>query len=233
MGCGCINQTPFESILDLFWNGILIRNKSLNDIVDLIRTKKKGTGNIDKKKLDLFIEALLINPDYKEISYKLFNNSLNEARKKNNEGLFFLSLLFLGKGNETELTKNFLSIAMTQGGLKNSILINLNNSKNLIKKESLYELISFYVNMISLMNVEILSDINDNKEIFIQELNNKFCLENQKQFIDNKIFENYQNDEDIEIESFIIDKFTILINDTYIRQWIYQIITPNQNSLAN
>ena len=233
MGCGCINQTPFESIFDLFWNGILIRNKSLNDIVDLIRTKKKGTGNIDKKKLDLFIEALLINPDYKEISYKLFNNSLNEARKKNNEGLFFLSLLFLGKGNETELTKNFLSIAMTQGGLKNSILINLNNSKNLIKKESLYELISFYVNMISLMNVEILSDINDNKEIFIQELNNKFCLENQKQFIDNKIFENYQNDEDIEIESFIIDKFTILINDTYIRQWIYQIITPNQNSLAN
>lgn len=233
MGCGCVNQTPFESILDLFWNGILIRNKSLNDIVDLIRTKKKGTGNIDKKKLDLFIEALLINPDYKEISYKLFNNSLNEARKKNNEGLFFLSLLFLGKGNETELTKNFLSIAMTQGGLKNSILINLNNSKNLIKKESLYELISFYVNMISLMNVEILSDINDNKEIFIQELNNKFCLENQKQFIDNKIFENYQNDEDIEIESFIIDKFTILINDTYIRQWIYQIITPNQNSLAN
>ena len=122
---------------------------------------------------------------------------------------------------------------MTQGGLKNSILINLNNSKNLIKKESLYELISFYVNMISLMNVEILSDINDNKEIFIQKLNNKFCLENQKQFIDNKIFENYQNDEDIEIESFIIDKFTILINDTYIRQWIYQIITPNQNSLAN
>ena len=233
MGCGCVNQTPFESILDLFWNGILIRNKSLNDIVDLIRTKKKGTGNIDKKKLDLFIEALLINPDYKEISYKLFNNSLNEARKKNNEGLFFLSLLFLGKGNETELTKNFLSIAMTQGGLKNSILINLNNSKTLIKKESLYELISFYVNMISLMNVEILSDINDNKEIFIQELNNKFCLENQKQFIDNKIFENYQNDEDIEIESFIIDKFTILINDTYIRQWIYQIITPNQNSLAN
>ena len=217
----------------MFWNGILIRNKSLNDIVDLIRTKKKGTSNIDKKKLDLFIEALLINPDYKEISYKLFNNSLNEARKKNNEGLFFLSLLFLGKGNETELTKNFLSIAMTQGGLKNSILINLNNSKNLIKKESLYELISFYVNMISLMNVEILSDINDNKEIFIQELNNKFCLENQKQFIDNKIFENYQNDEDIEIESFIIDKFTILINDTYIRQWIYQIITPNQNSLAN
>ena len=220
----------FASILDLFWNGILIRNKSLNDIVDLIRTKKKGTGNIDKKKLDLFIEALLIHPDYKEISYKLFNNSLNEARKKNNEGLFFLSLLFLGKGNETELTKNFLSIAMTQGGLKNSIVINLNNSKNLIKKESLYELISFYVNMISLMNVEILSDINDNKEIFIQELNNKFCLENQKQFIDNKIFENYQNDEDIEIESFIIDKYTILINDTYIRQWIYQIITPNQNS---
>ena len=233
MGCGWVNQTPFESILDLFWNGILIRNKSLRDIVDLIRAKKKGTSNIDKKKLDLFIEALLINPDYKEISYKLFNNSLNEARKKNNEGLFFLSLLFLGKGNETELTKNFLSIAMTQGGLKNSILINLNNSKNLIKKESLYELISFYVNMISLMNVEILSDINDNKEIFIQELNNKFCLENQKQFIDNKIFENYQNDEDIEIESFIIDKFTILINDTYIRQWIYQIITPNQNSLAN
>ncbi len=31
---------------------------------------------------------------------------------------------------------------MTQGSLKNSIVINLNNFKNLIKKESLYELIS-------------------------------------------------------------------------------------------
>ena len=56
MGCGWVNQTPFESILDFFWNGILIRNKNLRDIVDLIRTKKKGTG---KKKLDLFIEVLL------------------------------------------------------------------------------------------------------------------------------------------------------------------------------
>ncbi len=198
----------------------------------MIRTKKNGTGDITQKKYDLFIEALLVHPDYKEISYKLFIKFLNEARKRKNEGLLFLSILFLGKGNDSELTKAFLSIAMTQGGYKDSITINMNNSNNLIKKKDLNDIISFYIDMISLMSVDSLSSISDNKELFKQEFEKKFCIDNQEKFIENKIFENYVLVDQIDIESFIIEKHSILSNDSYIREWLIQYIN-NDNLTEN
>ena len=97
MGCDCGRNLSPQSIMDLFWSGIIIRNKEYQDIIDMIRTKKSGTSDITQKKYDLFIEGLLINPDYKEISYKLFIKILNESRKRKNEGIYFICLIFLGK----------------------------------------------------------------------------------------------------------------------------------------
>ena len=54
MGCGCNRELSMESILNLFWNGLIIRQKGFDDIVDMIRTKKKGTGEITKKKMGTF-----------------------------------------------------------------------------------------------------------------------------------------------------------------------------------
>ena len=224
MGCGCNRELSMESILQLFWNGLIIRQKEFDDIVDMIRTKKKGTGEIAKKKWELFIDGLLTNPDYKDISHQLFNTALNEAKRRKNEGLLFLSILFLGKGNDSELTKAFLSIAMTQGGFKDSITINMNNSNNLIKKKDLNDIISFYVEMISSMSVDSLSSISDNKELFKKEFEKNFDIDNQEKFIQNKIFENYTLADQIDIESFIIEKHSILSNDSYIREWLIQYI---------
>ena len=232
MGCGCNRELSMESILNLFWNGLIIRQKQFDDIVDMIRTKKRGTGEITKKKWELFIDGLLTNPDNKEISYQIFNTALNEARKRKNEGLFFLSILFLGKGNDSELTKAFLSIAMTQGGFKDSITINMNNSNNLIKKKELYKFIEFYIEMISFMCIDDLSIISDNRLQFKKVLNKQFCQKNRESFIENKIFENYISDEDIDIENFICEKHPILSNDTYIRDWMLQYIS-NENLTDN
>ena len=232
MGCGCIRQISFDSILNLFWNELKIRKVTINDIIDIIRAKKKGTENIPDKKFQIFIEALLINPDYKELSYKLFNHILNEARKRENEGLFFLSILFLGKGSDIELSKAFLSIALTHGGLKDYITINMNNSNNLIKKKELYKFIEFYIEMISFMCIDDLSIISDNRLQFKKVLNKKFCKNNRERFIENKIFENYISDEDIDIENFICEKHPILSNDTYIRDWMLQYIS-NENLTDN
>ena len=54
MGCGCNRELSIESILNLFWNGLIIRQKGFDDIVDMIRTKKSGTGEITKKKMGTF-----------------------------------------------------------------------------------------------------------------------------------------------------------------------------------
>ena len=232
MGCGCINKISFDSILNLFWNGLLIRKITFNDIIDIIRAKKKGTDSIKDKKFQIFIEALLINPDYKELSYQLFNHILNEARKRENEGSFFLSILFLGKGSDIELSKAFLSIALTHGGLKDYITINMNNSNNLIKKKELYKFIEFYIEMISSMCIDDLSNISDNKLQFKKVLKKQFGKNNRDKFIENKIFENYISEQDIDIENFICEKHPILSNDIYIRDWMLQYVI-NENLTEN
>ena len=145
---------------------------------------------------------------------------------------FFLSLLFLGKGNDMELSKAFLSIALTHSGLKDYIIINMNNSNNLIKKKELYKFIEFYIEMISFMCIDDLSIISDNRLQFKKVLNKQFCQKNRESFIENKIFENYISDEDIDIENFICEKHPILSNDTYIRDWMLQYIS-NENLTDN
>ena len=56
------------------------------------------------------------------------------------------------------------------------------------EKKDLVEVISFYVEMISFMGINIISQINDNKEPFENELNIKFSDENRERFIRNEIF---------------------------------------------
>ena len=218
MGCDCGRDLSPQSIIDLFWSGIIIRFKDYQDIIDMIRAKKSGTGGINQKKYDLFIEGLLIHPDYKEISYKLFIKILNESRKRKNEGIYFISLFFLGKISLENLNKFFILICINQGGLKDSI--RNENESYFIKKKDLEEIINFYVEMISIMGIEFISEISDNKDIFISELNNKFSKENIVKFVNNHIFDIYNNDDDININDFLKEKGKLLVNDSLIREML-------------
>ena len=218
MGCDCGRDLSPQSIIDLFWSGIIIRFKDYQDIIDMIRTKKSGTGDISQKKYDLFIEGLLINQDYKEISYKLFIHILNESRKRKNEGIYFISLFFLGKISLENLNKFFILICINQGGLKDSI--RNENESYFIKKKDLEEIIYFYIEMISFMGIDFISEISDNKDIFISELNNKFSKENIAKFVNNHIFDIYNNDDDININDFLKEKGKLLVNDSLIREML-------------
>jgi hypothetical protein len=220
MGCDCGRDLSPQSIIDLFWSGIIIRFKDYQDIIDMIRTKKSGTGDISQKKYDLFIEGLLIHPDYKEISYKLFIKILNESRKRKNEGIYFISLFFLGKISLENLNKFFILICINQGGLKDSI--RNDNENYFIKKKDLEEIIYFYVEMISFMGIDFISEISENKDIFKSELNNKFFKENMEKFINKYIFDIFNNDDEINVEKFLKEKGKILVNDSHIREILIQ-----------
>ena len=215
MGCDCGRNLSPQSIMDLFWSGIIIRNKEYQDIIDMIRTKKSGTSDITQKKYDLFIEGLLINPDYKEISYKLFIKILNESRKRKNEGIYFICLIFLGKSSLENLIKFFILICINQGGLKDSI--RNDNESYFIKKKDLEEIIYFYIEMISFMGIDFISEISDNKDIFISELSNQFSKENIEKFVNKYIFDIFNNDDEINVENFLKEKGKILVNDSQIR----------------
>jgi hypothetical protein len=73
-------------------------------------------------------------------------------------------------------------------------------------EDKLVEVISFYVEMISFMGIDIISQINDNKELFENELNIKFSDENRERFIRNEIFNKYLNEDRINIQNLLTEK---------------------------
>ena len=70
------------------------------------------------------------------------------------------------------------------------------------------------------MGIEFISEISDNKDIFISELNNKFSKENIAKFVNNHIFDIYNNDDDININDFLKEKGKLLVNDSLIREML-------------
>ena len=74
------------------------------------------------------------------------------------------------------------------------------------EKKDLVEVISFYVEMISFMGIDIISQISNNKELFENELNIKFSDENRERFIRNEIFNKYLNEDRINIQNFLTEK---------------------------
>ncbi len=96
---------------------------------------------------------------------------------------------------------------------------NIKDSKERLsdEKKDLEEVISFYVEMISSMGIDIISQISDNKEFFENELNIKFSDENRERFIQNEIFNKYLNEDRINIQNFLTEKLKILDNDCQIR----------------
>ncbi len=92
---------------------------------------------------------------------------------------------------------------------------NIKDSKERLsdEKKDLEEVISFYVEMISSMGIDIISQISDNKEFFENELNIKFSDENRERFIRNEIFNKYLNEDRINIQNFLTEKLKIVVNN--------------------
>lgn len=219
MGCQCGHEYPSEHFLNKFWESLSIRNKSIPDIIDLIRSKKTGTKAITPNKYSLLIQDALQGQEYIEQTQNIFDNALIEARTNyNNEGLLFLSLLFLGTGNENDFIQGFLSLAMVQGNLKKSIEMLPETNEIKIKSDILKDYIKYYINLISLLGVKHLSTLSENKSLFENILNKAFSKEHQDRLINENFFQKLKDDETIEINQFFKNYFDLLKNDVLLRE---------------
>lgn len=90
-------------------------------------------------------------------------------------------MLLLGAGNVDQFIKGFISLAMTQGGLK--YYIENKGDCNYIVKKELECFIEYYINMITLFAVKHLANLTDNKEIFEETLNKAFDANNRKNIL--------------------------------------------------
>ena len=110
MGCQCDRSDLSDKVMNAFWENLKIRNKKIQEIVDMIRTKKQSARDkIKPNKLLMLIEDLIQGENFIEQTQQMFSNALEYSRSEyKKEGLLFLSLL-LFSGMELGRDWNLLS----------------------------------------------------------------------------------------------------------------------------
>ena len=91
----------------------------------------------------------------------------------------------------------------------------------MVRREDLKNLMSYYVNFLTLLPVNILAKHNEGipmKGYFTKVLNNAFNKKIQGSFVDQTLFVNYNNQEEINVEQFFGDHYLTLKNDNGLRK---------------
>lgn len=93
---------------------------------------------------------------------------------------------------------------------------------NVIRKEDLISLVRYYINCITYLPVNILAKNNNEgiqgKKYYYTFLNNSFSPDLQKKYIDNEIFNKYNDMDKIDITYFFNDYYVTFKNDAEIRK---------------
>ena len=92
---------------------------------------------------------------------------------------------------------------------------------SLIKREELKTMMSYHMNFLTLLPVNILAKHNEGipmKGYFIKVLNNAFNKNVQNRYVEETLFANYNNQEEINVEQFFGDHYLTLTNDNGLRK---------------
>jgi hypothetical protein len=92
---------------------------------------------------------------------------------------------------------------------------------SLIRKDDLKRLTSYHVNFLTLLPVNILANYNEGlpmKRYFIQVLNNSFNKNVQNNFVESTLFSKYNEQEEINVDQFFGENYSVLKNDNELRK---------------
>ena len=180
----------------------------------------------------------------------------------NDQTLPLLALLFLTNSDKDNFLSAFKAVNLAkrgqsagndirnvvnagrQGGILAGIASGLGAIKNvqgavhqaanpsLVRREDLKNLMSYYVNFLTLLPVNILAKHNEGipmKGYFTKVLNNAFNKNVQNNYVEQTLFNNYNNQEEINVEQFFGDHYLTLKNDNGLRKGL---VTNYINSLS-
>ena len=180
----------------------------------------------------------------------------------NDQTLPLLALLFLTNSDRDNFLNAFKAVNLAkrgqsagndirnvvnagrQGGILAGIATGLGAIKNvqgavhqaanpsLVRREDLKNLMSYYVNFLTLLPVNILAKHNEGipmKGYFTKVLNNAFNKKVQDTYVEQTLFGNYNNQEEINVEQFFGDHYLTLKNDNGLRKGL---VTNYINSLS-
>ena len=169
----------------------------------------------------------------------------------NDQTLPLLALLFLTNSDKDNFLSAFKAVNLAkrgqsagndirnvvnagrQGGILAGIASGLGAIKNvqgavhqaanpsLVRREDLKNLMSYYINFLTLLPVNLLAKHNEGipmKGYFTKVLNNAFNKNVQNNYVEQTLFSNYNNQEEINVEQFFGDHYLTLKNDNGLRK---------------
>ncbi len=124
-------------------------------------------------------------------------------------------------------------IASGLGALKNVTgTIHQAANPSMIRREDLKNLASYHVNFLTLLPVNLLANLKEGlpmKNYVVPVLNNAFNKNVQNTFVEQNLFANYNNQEEINVDQFFTDHYNSLKDDNALRKGL---VTNYVNNLS-
>jgi len=169
----------------------------------------------------------------------------------NDQTLPLLSLLFLANSDRDNFVSAFKAVNLArraqsagndvrnvinagqQGGILGGLAAGFGAFQNiagaahqaanpsLVRKDDLKNLMSYYVNFLTLLPVNLLARYGEGvkmKGYFVTVLNNAFNKNVQNRFVEDTLFQNYNGQEEINVDNFFGDHYLTLKNDDGLRK---------------
>jgi hypothetical protein len=218
--CACLRS---DSEISDFWSSLSLRKLPPADWRKIIKTKQDKTGdnkNIPENNWKQLVSVNIANADKKDIAEKIFVNAMNKSEAKLSQGYLLISLLFLCEKDlaDSKAVKQAFIELSADYGFRNYFKVDEKGVYH-ITKAKLLELVSFYVDLISLFGVNFL--FSGKKEV-AESLQKIYSEDIQKNYIDNVLFKSY-SDEYVSLDAFFGSQYAFLINDEGIRESLWRI----------
>ena len=175
--------------------------------------------NYNDQTLPLLSLLFLANSDQQNFVSAF--KAVNLAKRGQNVATDIQNVVNAGKqgGLLAGLASGFTALQNAQGAVHQV------SNPNLIRKQDLKNLMSYHVNFLTLLPVNLLAKHNEGipmKGYFITVLNNAFNKNVQNRYVEDTLFANYNNQEEINVEQFFSDHYSSMKNDNGLRKGLVE-----------
>ena len=251
IGRGGLNPDEILKNINNLFKGMLIRSIPIDQIASGIKDLATNGQLTNPEAWKNMIADNIANSQFAQTSKELVTYAMDDARNNYGDAtLPLLSLLFLAGSTKEQFVTAFkaISLAKRAQGVGNDVknvanagkkgffagikaglgaLKNLGSAAkqavnpNSIRKSELRTLMSYHINFLTLLPVNLLAQFNEGvkmKGYFVTVLNNAFNKDLQNQFVDEKLFVNYYNVDEINVDEFYDLNYDTLKDDMGLRK---------------
>lgn len=181
----------------------------------VIEAMDDAEKNYNDKTLPLL--SLLFLSDSNKDNFLSAFKAVNLAKRGQSVGNDIKNVVNAGKQGGI-----FAGIASGIGAIKNvSGAVQQAANPNIVRKGELKTLMSYYINFLTLLPVNLLAKHNEGipmKGYFIKVLNSAFNKDVQTRFVEDTLFTQYKNQEEINVDDFFANHYLTLKEDNNLRK---------------